>query len=137
MLTDNGRSNPIETFRADWSKAREEKDPNAPFCTLVTVSSTTNSAVAPTARIVGLRKVTEEGGFLVFINSTGPKWTELKANPHYELLIFWPTLMIQYRIRGNQLKTLDQEEMKELWEKKPHTSKLLDYYYTHHQPQKQ
>ena len=129
------QGNPIATFREDWSKAKAEKDPNAPFCTLVTIATSTAGGVAPATRIVGLRQVTDEGGFLLFVNSSSPKWSQLQANSNFELLVFWPTQMIQYRISGRTFDTLSEEEMKELWEKKPHTSKLLDYFYTNHQPQ--
>lgn len=123
--------NPIETFLNDWTKAKESKDQNSPFCTLVTVSKD----LCPSARIVGLREVTQEGEFLIFLNRTSPKWKQLQETNKYELLVFWPSLMIQYRISGSRWSTMDDEEMKKLWVNKPHRSKLLDYYYQNYQPQ--
>lgn len=123
----------LSRFQSDWSAAQQAKDPNAPFCTL----STVDSDGFPRSRIVGLREIdTTTEAFLVFGNKTSPKFQDLAATSKYELTTFWtkPT-MIQYRISGHVWRTLDDQEMESKWHKKPKRSQLLDYYYTHYQPQ--
>ncbi|MCZ6633185.1 MAG: pyridoxamine 5'-phosphate oxidase family protein [bacterium] len=115
--------NPIQAFKTHWNQARTENDPNTNFCTLTTVSETGD----PSARILVLREVTEDA-FSVFISGTSPKWDHLHQSPTAELLTFWPTLMIQYRVRGT-VGEIAAEDLKQNWLKKPYASKLLDHYY--------
>lgn len=122
---------PLAQFRYDWTQAQQANDPHAPFGTLATVTD----EGFPTARVVTLREVNVEAGtFLIFSNDACPKYRQLEASSQFELVFFWTTpSMIQYRVRGNTWKKLD--DMKERWTNKPKSSQLLDYYYTHHQPQ--
>lgn len=124
---------PLEDFKQSWTKAKEAKDPNAPFCTLATVTEDG----FPMTRTVGLREVDDEKGtVLLFINDTSPKYRQLEATSKFELLCFWNNPdMIQYRMRGDSWKTLDDQDMEQRWRNKPKTSQLLDYYYSHCQPQ--
>ncbi|MBV1908086.1 MAG: hypothetical protein KUG78_02130, partial [Kangiellaceae bacterium] len=59
---------------------------------------------------------------------------DLQETKHFELLIFWPLLKQQYRIRG-ELTEIASDVMKEHWVQKPYESKLLDQYYRAYQPQ--
>ena len=126
-------SNPLEQVLHDWQAAKAANDPHAPFGTLLTVTA----EGAPTGRILGLREVRTDGKILVYTNSTSPKWHQLSANPHFELLLFWTTPnMVQYRIRGSSWTTVDEPTMRTQWDTyKPHRSKLLDYYYQNTQAQ--
>ncbi len=115
--------NPISIFLENWDKARAANDPNASFCVLGTVSTLGEISL----RTVVLRYV-QNGAFVLFVNNTGPKWKDLEATSEYEILIFWPSLMQQYRVRGS-LGEISEEEMRVHWENKPYSSKLLDHFY--------
>jgi len=73
----NHKNDPLERLVADWELAKQDKDPNAPFCTLITIDHDTGF---PTGRILGLREIhLSTGEILVFINATSPKWKQLMA----------------------------------------------------------
>ncbi len=116
-------SDPIEIFNTNWQKARTAGDPNAHYCTLATVADSGQVAM----RTLVLREVTD-GGFTIFTSATSPKWRDLNSSRAFELLVFWPTLMQQYRIRG-QLEAVDDELMQIHWARKPYEAKILDLYY--------
>lgn len=120
--------NPIEWFQSLWQEAKQLQDPNAPYCSLATVQDN-----KPSVRVLVLREVTDEG-FLVFINDTSPKWQHLVATGHYELLIFWPSLMRQVRVSGGW-EVVAKQEMEQHWRRLPKASQLLAHYYdrTKHQ----
>ncbi len=84
-------------------------------------------------RTLVLREVTVDS-FVIFINGTSPKWRQLQDSKQFELLVFWPTLMQQYRIRGD-CSEVAVEAMKAHWASKPYESKIIDHYYAEHQPQ--
>lgn len=121
--------NPIETFADNWKEAKLLRDANAPFCSLATVSSTGQASI----RTLVLREVTEDS-FVLFISNTSPKWDQLEHSKQFELLVFWPSLMQQYRIRG-EYSELSARTMASHWAKKPYDSKILDHYYIGVQPQ--
>ena len=122
-------NNPILKFREDWRRAKSLNDPNANYCSLATVSD----EGVPSVRILVLREVTIDA-FVVYINDTSPKWSQLQKSQKYELLVFWPSIMIQYRIRG-ALNEIADEEMRQQWSKKAYSSKILDHYYLKYQAQ--
>ncbi len=121
--------NPIDRFKKSWSQARELKDPHAHLCSLATVSSDGQ----PSVRVLVLREVNEEG-FTIFFSEGSPKWQDLQKQKKYELSVFWPTWMVQYRIQGTW-KEMPEDKMKEQWSRKPYSSKLLDHYYLEVQAQ--
>jgi len=121
--------NPLEIFKNNWAQAKSLHDGNAGFCTLATVSETGQASL----RTLVLREVTEDS-IIIFINESSPKWNQLKATGQFELLVFWPSLMQQYRIRGECL-TLPLETMKNHWAKKPYDAKIIDHFYREYQPQ--
>ncbi|MEH6515921.1 MAG: pyridoxamine 5'-phosphate oxidase family protein [Halioglobus sp.] len=121
--------NPIEIFDENWEKAKSLGDSNAPFCSLATVSNTGQASV----RTLVLREVTEDS-FVIFVSDTSPKWDHLEHSKQFELLVFWPSLMQQYRIRG-ELSELSTPTMERHWAKKPYDSKILDHFYVGVQPQ--
>ena len=121
--------NPIEIFADNWKEAKLLRDSNAPFCSLATVSSTGQASI----RTLVLREVTEDS-FVLFISNTSHKWDQLEHSKQFELLVFWPSLMQQYRIRG-EYSDLSARTMASHWAKKPYDSKILDHYYIGVQPQ--
>ena len=114
--------NPIEIFQNNWQIAKSSKDTNAHYCSLSTVS--TDNQVS--SRTLVLRGVTKDS-FTLFFDSTSPKWQQLKSANSFELLVFWPSLMQQYRIRG-QYSTIEPSVMQNHWKMKPYNSKILDHF---------
>eukprot|EP00934_Nitzschia_sp_Nitz4_P004588 Nitzschia sp. Nitz4//scaffold57_size113557//40309//40938//NITZ4_003988-RA/size113557-processed-gene-0.31-mRNA-1//-1//CDS//3329554837//4578//frame0 len=134
MSTTTTSSNPFPKLIEDWQAARGVKDPNAPFCTLMTI----DESGFPTGRVLGLREIDDKGNMLVYINDTSPKWNQLLANSKYEILLFWTSPnMMQYRIRGSQWKAMDDDIIQQRWQEKPKPAKVLDYYYSTKIPQSQ
>ena len=115
--------NPINIFRENRAEARLRGDPSADYCTLATVSEDGQAST----RTLVLREVTERG-FVVFVNATSPKWQQLTGTNQPEMLVFWPSLMQQYRIRG-ELEIMPEAKIRHHWSKKPHPAKLVDHFY--------
>lgn len=133
QMSSESTSTPFAKLIRDWHAAKESKDPNAPFCTLMTMDEESGF---PTGRILGMREVDPSGTILLYINNTSPKWKQLKANSKYEILLFWTVPnTIQYRLRGTEWATLDKDTLEQRWQMKPHTAKILDYYYSNCQAQ--
>ncbi|MBL4866610.1 MAG: pyridoxamine 5'-phosphate oxidase family protein [Pseudomonadales bacterium] len=122
-------TDPINIFNENWNKSKSLQDPNAQFCFLATATNNQGASL----RTLVLREVKDDK-FLIFINSTSPKWHELESSEHCELLVFWPTLMQQYRIRG-RYNPVPEEFMRACWNDKPYASKLIDHFYFRHQGQ--
>ena len=119
----------LETIKQQWLVAKASNDSNARYCTLATVSAKGQ----PSLRTLVLRDITHEG-FVIYINETSKKYQDIAANSQLELLLFWPTLMQQFRIRG-VIKEISDTQMEQHWQHKPYESKLLDHYYAHYQGQ--
>ena len=94
MLPDD-IDNPLLLLAADQQRAFAAKDPLAGFLCLATASASGQ----PAARTVVIREITAES-LLVSSSSTSPKEADLRENPHYELMIHWSSLNLQYRISG-------------------------------------
>lgn len=120
---------PIEIFRDYWEQARSLGDANAAYCSLATVSKDGQVST----RTLVLREVTDDS-FVIYINNTSPKWKHFSHSNHIEILVFWPSLMHQYRIRG-ELESIPKETMRLHWANKPYDSKIIDNYYTDYQPE--
>lgn len=114
---------PLELLQAHYRQALEEGEQAARYCTVATVE-----CGQARSRTVVLRDIGPLGP-LIFINDSSPKWPGLSAGGS-EVLLFWPTLMRQYRLRG-QWQVLEEEEMRAHWQRKPETAKLLDHVYQH------
>ncbi|MFK8050029.1 MAG: pyridoxal 5'-phosphate synthase [Halioglobus sp.] len=122
-------SDPIELFKSNWDKAKSLEDANANYCTLATVSEEGQVST----RTLVLREVTDDS-FVIFVNNTSPKWQQLHYSEKLELLVFWPSMMQQYRIRGS-IALVPKDEMRRHWSRKPYDSKIIDHYYTDYHPQ--
>ena len=120
--------NPLLALSEHYQQAVAAEDPSAKTCTLATVDKGQVSM-----RTLVLRELAARGP-VIFINDSSPKWRALMAGGHSELLLFWPSQMRQYRLRG-EWQLLDEEEMRQHWRHKPEGSKWLDHYYAQCQPQ--
>ncbi|CAA0104062.1 Pyridoxine/pyridoxamine 5'-phosphate oxidase [Zhongshania aliphaticivorans] len=122
-------TNPIALFQKNWQQAKSLDDANAPYCTLATVSAVGQVSV----RTLVLREVTATS-FLIFINDSSPKWQDIQHSNNVELHVFWPSLLQQYRIRG-ECHSVPVELIQQHWARKPYDAKILDHYYQDVQPQ--
>lgn len=119
---------PLQGLIQHYQQAVAAGDACARTCTL---ASQENDEVS--MRTLVLRELKARGP-VVFVNDSSPKWRALTAGGHSELLLFWPSQMRQYRLRGTW-QALSEEEMREHWQHKPDNSKWLDHFYAQYQPQ--
>lgn len=115
--------NPMALIKNNWKTAKASNDVSANYCSLATVSSDGEVSI----RTLVLRKITDDS-FVIYINNTSPKWEQLVSSKQFELLIFWPSLMQQYRVRG-VYSVMPDDVMEQHWSHKPYDSKILDHYY--------
>ncbi len=87
---------PIRQFRAWFAQAVEDEAFEANAMTLATSSPDG----APSARIVLLKEVDDEGAFVFFTNYESRKARELLANPRAALVFWWPTRSRSVRLEG-------------------------------------
>ena len=121
--------NPIELVVADRTAARDSKDPNADICFLALAGPDAKASI----RTLVLRDIVANK-FVLFMNETSPKWRQLSANAHYEILLWYPSQQKQYRISGSSEK-LPQSIVDANWQYRPDGSKFLDYVYQEMAPQ--
>ena len=114
---------PMVLAADDQRRAREASDALANICVLATVSADGQ----PCVRTLVLRGI-DSRGFTVFLNANSPKWRELEHTERYELLLYWGTLHVQYRVRGTR-EEIEPADVADSWSNKPHGAKLLDWYY--------
>lgn len=86
-----------------------------------------------TVRTLVLREI-RGNRFGVFLNKTSPKWRHLRATGAYEVLLFYPTLGRQYRLRG-EFEEIADALLDSHWQLRPEGSRYLDHYYEEKQPQ--
>jgi len=96
--------NPFEQFARWLQQARELNILDATAMTLATC----NQRGLPSARIVLLKQITEEG-FCWYTNFESRKGSELSENSNAALLFFWRELERQVRIEGSVEKVADEQ----------------------------
>ena len=109
--------------------ARLANDPAARYCTLATVEKQSLESGVPQVRTrtVVLREVTDTA-CLLYVNRDSQKNLSSPANASVELLLFYPSSMLQFRVRGT-VSLMDEAELEDHWHRKPYEAKLLDHYY--------
>ena len=102
LLEKSVSKNPFIQFKNWFADAKNSniKEPNA--MTLATATA----AGKPTARIVLLKEVAENG-FVFFTNYESRKGKDVSENPFGQLLFFWDILERQVRIEGRLEKISD------------------------------
>ena len=123
------RMEPLEEITAERERARQLADPNVDVCYLATVTGEGQ----PEVRAIALREISASG-FELLLNSTSPKWQQLSMNGHVSLLIHWPTVQRQYRIRGSVV-LMASARVAHYWSQKRYGSQLLEQYYDIYHPQ--
>lgn len=114
-------SEPLETFYSDREKARALGDPWADLCVLASVDEGFGRL-----RVLVLREL---GGDLgVFYNGHSPKARQIDASGHVELLTYFDSVKVQYRLAA-RLLPMPRSIIETHWPKRPAVSKKLDWLY--------
>ena len=118
LLEKDVDANPFNQFNAWWDDALKSELDEVNAMTLATASS----AGLPSARIVLLKSVSEEG-FVFFTNYNSNKGKELEENPNACLVFFWKELERQIRITG-KVKKVSAAESDEYFLSRPEGSRI-------------
>ena len=110
--------NPIDLFERWFSEARAAGLPLPEAMTL----ATTSTAGKPSARMVLLKEV-DENGFVFFTNYQSSKAKDLDSNPVAALVFYWPQLERQVRVEGKVARTSGVES-DEYFETRPRESQI-------------
>ena len=116
---------PCRMLLESYRQAQTLGDSNSRFFSMTTL----DESGCPVCRIVTLREITMEG-ILIYINRESPKIEQLKRNPVYELLFFWPSLLRQFRVRGRYEIRVDAGQGRN-WQTKSYAGKLYDLFHVH------
>ena len=119
---------PLTQLIHDRNAARAQNDPCANLCTTASVDSHGH----PQARTLVLRDIEER--LAVFGNETSPKWAEISANLPIAVVVWLPSLNLQYRLRCHT-EAIPKHIVHDSWTLRPDAPKRMDWYYTTHQPQ--
>ena len=118
LLEKDVDSNPFNQFNAWWDDVLKSELDEVNAMTLATASSTG----IPSARIVLLKSVSEQG-FVFFTNYNSNKGKELEENPNACLVFFWKELERQIRITG-KVKKVSAAESDEYFLSRPEGSRI-------------
>lgn len=119
---------PLNQLFDDRALARHHDDPCANLCTAASVDGNGN----PQARTLVLRDVRDR--LAVFGSETSPKWQEFNADASVAIVVWLPTLQLQYRL-SCATEPVPKSIVHESWQLRPDAAKRLDWYYTKHHPQ--
>ena len=117
-------SDPLALLNADRAAARANADPMANLCVLATVG-----AGEPEARALVLRDV--EARLAVFFNATSPKAAEIGQSTTAAVLVYLPSLSLQYRLR-TRLVPIPTPIVHANWQFRPEVPKRMDWFYERH-----
>lgn len=101
FLERSASEDPVEQFRDWFSDAKAQHGHDANAMTL----STASSAGEPDARIVLLKGLDDQGGFVFYTNYNSAKAQHLAENPRAALVFYWSKLNRQVRVAGAVTKT--------------------------------
>ncbi len=111
-------ANPIAQFQKWFQQALAADIPEPNAMTLATADRRSR----PSARIVLLKGISQKG-FTFFTNYESRKGSELSANPHAALVLFWPQLERQICIAGS-VRKVSRAESKKYFDSRPKGSRL-------------
>lgn len=89
-------ANPYDLF-GEWFQLAGEKEPNDPNAMCL---ATVGANGAPSARMVLLKGLEKDRGFIFYTNAESRKGGELSGNPHVAVCFHWKSLLRQIRIEG-------------------------------------
>lgn len=119
---------PISEIVSSRQRALSLNDVCASVCSLATVAVDGS----PRTRVMNLNGISGRW-FELHCSEQSSKWQELLHNPAYELLLWWPSVARQYRIRG-ELEMMPKSLVEQSWLRAPYLFKLLDRFYQEYQP---
>lgn len=120
---------PVRLLIHSFQQARDSGDANAKFCALTTL----DEDGLPVSRTVTIREMNLDG-VVIYINGQSPKIDQLRVNPSYELLFFWPSSIRQFRVRG-RYEIFASDKQLQSWRNKPYAGKLYDLFHSCEQRQ--
>lgn len=126
---------PLGRLHQDRRQARQHGDPWAELCVVATVTGEGE----PSARVLVLRELDPGSGgsststppkpaIGVFVNASSPKVDEFSRSSSVAVLIYLPSIMVQYRLRCT-LDPIDPILVREAWQMRPEVSKRMDWVY--------
>jgi len=125
----NNDPNPIAQLARDRGAAREQADPWAALCVVGTVDARQAPNARADLRTLVLRDL--EGQLALFFSATSPKWQQLKSSNTIALLIYLPSLQLQYRLQATW-KPIPAATVHHHWQMRPQIPKQLDWLYETH-----
>lgn len=119
LLEKDVDANPVKQFEKWWQQAIESKieEPNA----MTLATSSINGK--PSARIVLLKGIKEESGFVFFTNYNSKKGNQINDNPFGAIVFLWKELERQVRIEG-EIKKISEQESDEYFKSRPFESRI-------------
>ncbi len=112
-------ANPYEQFAAWMQSALKEKLPEPAAMTLATVDANGQ----PNARMVLLKGMKLNEGFIFYTNYRSQKGQELDANPKAALVFYWEAMQRQIRIQGHVQK-ISREDSTAYFQSRPKGSQI-------------
>ncbi len=96
--------NPYALFE-EWFQLASEKEPNDPNAMCL---ATVDAQGRPSARMVLLKGLEKDSGFIFYTNSESRKGGELSGNPNVAVCFHWKSLLRQIRIEGSVERVSDE-----------------------------
>ncbi len=138
---------PLGRLHKDRRQARQHQDPWAELCVVATVTGKGE----PSARVLVVRELdlgTETASVSapqsdrrhtgatnpalgIFVNASSPKVDEFSHSSTVAVLIYLPSIMVQYRLRC-ALNAIDPLVVREAWQMRPEVAKRMDWLYETH-----
>ena len=121
---------PLRRLHEDRVQARGRRDPWAELC----VVSTVTAAGEPSARVLVVRELdtgTADPSIGIFVNASSPKVEEFSNASTVAVLIYLPSVMVQYRLRCT-LDPIDPSLVHQAWQMRPDVPKRMDWLYETH-----
>ncbi len=119
------QNDPLALLNSDRVRARAADDPSAGLCALALATPDGQ----PSVRTLVLRDV-EDRSLTLFVNQTSPKWAAIEGGARCELLVYYASVDVQYRVSG-PLTPLSRDIIETNWPHRPTPAKYLDYVYAH------
>lgn len=119
LLREDLKDNPFEQF-IDWLNDAYQTPLIEP--TAMTVSTVSKEG-KPSLRVVLLKEVSQEVGFVFYSNYLSRKGQEIEDNPQVSLLFYWDILERQVRIEGTA-KKVNEEKSAEYFNSRPLGSRI-------------
>ena len=116
------RTNPLQLLRLDREQARARGDQAANVCVVATIDNENE----PNLRTLVLRDVDDR--LALFVNRTSPKVAEFENSSTVAVLIYLPSVSVQYRLTC-ELAPVNDRIVRESWQMRPETAKKLDVLY--------